>query len=177
MSQADTCGQRQLISWKHVCFAFRCGFLEIYVNSTYPLPPVPGVLHAKTVALNRQEKQDFLVGVEERFTLHILFQTQVFSLFLFFLNHSGPVFVSVLQLCSAGEWPWGQWHHTKQPAWPWPEPLLAPHVRLNGGWFHCSLTHCGRLQSLSQICGWNVFVGKLNYVYCTWCWLLFRDGK
>lgn len=90
-----------------------------------------------------------------------------------FWNPSRSVFVSLLQLCSAEEWPWRQWHHTKRLAWPWPEPLLAPLVRLNGGWFHSSLTHYGLLQSLSQICGWNV--GKYNYACCTWCWLLTKD--
>lgn len=141
------------------------------------LSPVLGVLDEMAIALNRQEKQDFLVGVEEKFIFHILFQTQAFSFFSYplFLNHSRSVFVSLLQLCSAEDWPWGQWHHTKRPAWPWPESLLAALVRLNGGWFHSSLTHYGLLESLSQICGWNV--GKHNYARCTWCWLLTKDGN
>lgn len=46
------------------------------------LSPVLGVLYAMAIALNPQEKQDFLVGVEEKFIFHILFQTQAFSFFL-----------------------------------------------------------------------------------------------
>lgn len=37
---------------------------------------------AMATALNRQEKQDFLVGVEEKFIFHILLQTQAFLFFL-----------------------------------------------------------------------------------------------
>lgn len=174
----DKCHNDTVVLCALVCFGF-CLLQKLSNICIHylPLSPVPGVLYAMAIALNPQEKQDFLVGVEEKFIFHILFQTQAFSFFFpsFFLNHSRSMFVSLLQLCSAEEWPWGQWHHTKRLAWPWPEPLLAPLVRLNGGWFHSWLTHYGLLQSLSQICGWNV--GKHNYARCTWCWLLTKDGN
>lgn len=78
---------------------------EIYLCSV-SFSPVLGVLYVMAITLNQQEKQDFLLGVEEKFIFHILLQTQAFSLFsysFFFFNHSRSVFVSLSQLCSAEE--------------------------------------------------------------------------
>lgn len=76
---------------------------EIYLCSV-SFSPVLGVLYAMAITLNQQEKQDFLLGVEEKFIFHILLQTQAFSLFSYsFFNHSRSVFVSLSQLCSAEE--------------------------------------------------------------------------
>lgn len=76
-------------SRQHMC----CGFITQTFTDTestadnernrltlqIPVSLVPEVLHAKAVALRRQEKQGFLVGVEEKFIFHILSQTQVLS--------------------------------------------------------------------------------------------------
>lgn len=85
-----------------LCFIFGfCFFLTIFCKLQKQrnifiqyifLSPVLGVLYAMAIALKRQEKQDFLVGVEEKFIFHILFQTQAFSFFL-------PSFLKPQQVC------------------------------------------------------------------------------
>lgn len=103
-------------------------------------------------ALNWQEKQDFLVGVEKKFIFHILFQTLV----IFWGGDYVCVLVTAVLSRGLALGAMTQ-HKATNMAVTKPLPAAA-FVRRDSGRCHSRLSEFGRL---SQICGWNV--GKHNY--------------
>lgn len=91
LRDAHTVGGFQYISWQHVCalllfLFFSCKSsnhreMRNICTQCVSFTPVLRVLYAMPITLNQQEKQDFLLGVEEKFIFHILLQAFSSSFF------------------------------------------------------------------------------------------------